>query len=536
MRLPAMKYADRIQKNTQVKFLGLNRTLGAGDGELWDMRNLTSDHAPVLAVREKRKKIRTLASPGGLYCWGELAWVDGDGFYYGGERKGTVTAGMKTFASLGDDILIFPDKCRYNITTGEFGSLEERWNGASAEFGNGKLYGEEAEANALTAAGAAWAGKFRVGDSVTISGCTVHPENNKTAIIRGIEGDTLYFYENTFTLTDAAKYKETGELTVARLVPDLKYLCENENRLWGCDDRTVYACKLGDPFNWYVYDGLATDAWAVTPGSPGGFTGCTAYKGYAIFAKEDHIYKIYGSVPSSFSMAGSASLGVAEGSGGSIAVAGETMFYLNNNGVMAYSGGIPQSIGTELGTGRFRSAVGGSDGLKYYVSMEGPEGWGLWVYDTQRNLWYREDDTRVTHFARLRGELYLLNDRGEIWCVNPSEETSGEWETEITWMAEFADFTDDSPDKKTPGELQVRLELEEGADVRILIQYDSDGRWQELRRISRSDGKRSYQVPVVPRRCDHYRVKLEGSGGCSVWSVTRSYSVGSAMKSKPGRY
>lgn len=537
MRLPAMKYADRIRKNTQVKFMGLNRTLSAGDGDLADMRNLTPDHAPVLAVRQKRKKVATLAEPGGLYSWGELAWVDGDGFYYGGERKGTVSKGKKTFASLGNDILIFPDKARYNIASGEFGSLEASWMGQGVKFGGGTLYGEPAEANALTAAGVAWGEKFKPGDGVTISGCTKIPGNNKTAIIREINGDTLHFYENTFTLAEGKEYTETGNLTVARLVPDLKYLCENENRLWGCDDRTVYACKLGDPTNWYVYDGLTTDAWAVTPGSPGEFTACKAYKGYAIFAKEDHIYKVYGTTPSSFSMAGSASLGVAEGCGGSLAVAGETMFYVSSSGVMAYAGGIPQTVGADLGTERFGNAVGGSDGLKYYISMEGTEsGRGLWAYDTQRNLWYREDDTAVTHFANLGGLLYFLNEQGEVWCVNPTESMAGEWEPEIRWFAEFADFTEESPDKKSVGEIQIRLELEKDARATVLVQYDSDGRWQELRRL-RSDGmKRSHQIPVIPRRCDHYRLRLEGSGGCKVWSMARKVSTGSAAKSKPGRY
>ena len=51
-------------------------------------------------------------------------------------------------------------------------------------------------------------------------------------------------------------YTETGSLTVKRTVPDLLYVCENENRLWGCDKTTIYASKLGDIFNWNVYDGM----------------------------------------------------------------------------------------------------------------------------------------------------------------------------------------------------------------------------------------------------------------------------------------
>lgn len=265
MKLPEAKYAERMAKSKQIKFYGLEHTLSAGDGDIWDMRNLTSDHAPVLAVRDRRWRIRKLEKPGGLYSWGKLIWVDGTGFYYDGALKGEVSEGQKHFAALGPNVIILPDKKYYNTETDTFGALEAGWEGRALRFGNGTLYGEEAAANALTAEGAAWAERFRAGDAVTISGCKTHPENNKTAIVREIDGDTMFFYEYAFTLEGEEAYTEEGELTVARTVPDLQYLCENENRLWGCDGRTVYASKLGDPFNWNVYDGLETDAWTITP-------------------------------------------------------------------------------------------------------------------------------------------------------------------------------------------------------------------------------------------------------------------------------
>lgn len=337
MKLPSVLYADGIKKGQQVKFGGLNHNLGADDGELWDMRNLTSDYFPLLATRAQRRLYRTLESAGGLYCWEKLCWVDGTGFYYDGERKGAVTAGQKTFAALGAYIVIFPDKAWYNTLTGEFGSLEASWSGGSLTFTNGKLYEEEAEANCIQASGVNWADYFKAGDAVTISGCTKHPENNKTPIIREIDGDKLYFYEYIFVLDGedgVTPYTETGSLSVQRTVPDMLYVCENENRLWGCDKTTIYASKLGDIFNWNVYDGLATDSYSVDTGSAGSFTACISYLGYPIFFKEDHIYKVYGSIPTNFEVMGSATLGVAAGSDQSLAVAGEILFYHSRAGTM----------------------------------------------------------------------------------------------------------------------------------------------------------------------------------------------------------
>ena len=336
MKLPRIAYSDGIEKAVQTKFNGLDHNRGAKDGELWDMRNLTSDRYPLLASRPPRKLHCHLTEPGGIFSWDGLCWVDGDGFWYKGERKGTVTRGEKTFAALGAYVVIFPDKAWFHVDTGEFGQLESTWSGGSLTFTNGKLFEEEAEANTIQCAGVRWEDYFRAGDAVTIEGCTKHPENNKTPVIREIDGDKMYFYEYIFTLDEGVPsekeetpkpvpYTETGALTIKRTVPDLKYLCENENRLWGCDDRTIYATKLGDPFNWNVYEGLDTDSYAVDTGSSGRFTACVSYLGYPIFFKEEHIYKVYGSLPSNFEIMGSATLGVAEGSSRSLAVAGETL-------------------------------------------------------------------------------------------------------------------------------------------------------------------------------------------------------------------
>ena len=546
MRLPRVAYSDGIEKAVQTKFNGLDHNRGAKDGELWDMRNLTSDRYPLLASRPPRKLHRHLAEPGGIFSWDGLCWVDGDGFWYKGERKGTVTRGEKTFAALGAYVVIFPDKAWFHVDTGEFGRLESTWSGRSLTFTNGKLFEEEAEANTIQCAGVRWEDWFRAGDAVTIEGCTKHPENNKTPVIREIDGDKMYFYEYIFTLDEGVPsekeetpkpvpYTETGALTIKRTVPDLKYLCENENRLWGCDDRTIYATKLGDPFNWNVYEGLDTDSYAVDTGSSGRFTACVSYLGYPIFFKEEHIYKVYGSLPSNFEIMGSATLGVAEGSSRSLAVAGETLFYLSRAGVMAYSGGIPQPVGQAFGVDRYRDAAAGSDGLKYYVSMKGPEGYLLHVYDAKRGLWHTEDQREAMGFASWAGDLYLLDRAGDVWIVgNVTEDAEGTDEGPVPWMAEFGDIVEDSPNKKGLSKLQIRLELGEGARAEVEMQFDTDGVWRPVSKLD-ANVKRSYYLPIVPRRADHYKLRLRGEGEVLVWSITREYYRGSELKSLPGR-
>lgn len=531
MKLPSMKYSDGIGKSQQVRFGGLNHNRGANDGELWDMQNLTSDHYPLLASRAPRLKYRCLTEPGGIYTWDGLCWVDGPDFYFQGTKKGTVAKGEKSFASMGAYILIFPDKCYYNVDTGTFGSLESRWEGKNLTFGDGLLYGESASANCISCSGIDWEKWFKAGDAVTIDGCTVNPGNNISIIIRDIDGDKLYFYENSFALSNGKTYTENGTLTIKRSVPDLKFVCENENRLWGCTDATIYASKLGDVFNWNVYDGLDTDSFTVDTGSAGQFTGCISYRGYPTFFKEDHIYKVYGSVPSDFEVMGSATLGLAEGSGKSLAVAGESLFYLSRNGIMAYTGGIPQPMGAVFGLKRFKNAVAGSDGLKYYASMEDEKGEsGLWVYDTQKGMWHKEDNTQAMHFTRHDGNLYMLTQDGDVWIIgnvqDPPEGT--EVEGEIEWFAEFADFSDENPNRKGVSKLQLRLELEAGAQATIWMMFDSEGMWQKISSLG-SETKRSYYLPIVPRRADHYRLKITGKNKCRIYSLTREFYAGSEI-------
>lgn len=524
--LPSMAYADGIRKAKQTKFGGYNHNLHAQDGELWDMQNLTSDLYPLLSPRKARWLLQKLQQPNGFYTKDGLYWVDGTGFYADGIQKGTVADSRKKFASIGAYIIILPDKAWYNRLTGEFGSMESSWSG-SVKIQDGSYVGEEAEANTIYAKGANWVDIFREGDGVTISGCTTHPENDKTAIIREIDGDYLRFYENCFVINDGG---DTENLTLTRAIPDLDYICENENRLWGCKGDTVFASKLGDPFNWNVFDGVATDSFAVDVGSAGDFTGCCSYLGYPCFFKEEHIYKVYGDKPSNFQVMGSASLGVEEGSYGSLAIAGEVLFYLSRAGIAAYSGGIPQSVAAAFGTDRYRNAVAGSDGTKYYVSMQGMDGrWTLFVFDTRTNLWHKEDEREMVGFG-WNSELYFLDGEGNIW-LNGNARTVPEGATPeetVESMAEFGDFVEDDPNKKGTAKIQVRMELDAGASVTISMQFDSDGVWREVKTLT-TTVKRSFYLPIIPRRSDHFQIRLNGIGGWRLYSLVRENYSGSEL-------
>ena len=413
--LPRLPFRDGIAKKQQIKFSGFDRRDTMTDGALCDALNLSSELYPTLGVRDPRRVAPVMVStPRGITGGDKLCYVSGDKLYYNGVQVSTVSASDKQFAMLGDYIIILPDKAYYDIVSGQFGKLEEKYIGAAGaiSFANGTYAGKPANGNALITTGTAFT--FKVGDAVTISGCVTHPENNKTPIIREISSDkkTLFFYENTFAIGS-----ESGAVTVARTVPDMDYICSNDNRLWGCKGDTVYASKLGDPFNWNVFDGVATDSFAVDTGSAGKFTGACSYLGYPVFFKEDAIYKVYGSKPSNYELLASASLGVAEGSAASLAIAGERLFYLSRTGVMMYTGGIPSPVGEPLG-GILSQGVGGSDGMRYYLCASNAAGaHEMFVFDTERGMWQREvcSPAGVCGFAYVVGQgLYMLERDGVL--------------------------------------------------------------------------------------------------------------------------
>ena len=598
MKLPRLPYAGRYRTAVQTAFGGLDRSPGAADGALREMTNLSARAWPLLAPREKRGLERTLTSPGGLGADGVPFWTEGTELYVNGTAVGTVSAGEKKFAAMGSDILIFPDKLRYDRNTGTLSALESVWTGGSLEFRNGQLYGAAAEANALYADGTNWADYFKPGDGVTVSGCTRHPENDRTLVIREVSGAYLYFYEYSFVLepqyrfdvpdaglpagnyhfaagsgnrsftlstalaagssltwdgavltltaggvssrvptaavtlgtlltfdrTDTLPYTETGSLSVARRVPALEQLCVNENRLWGCAGKRIYASKLGDPANFEVFDGLSTDSWQSDTLDAGDFTACVSYLGYPVFFKEDSVCKVYGDRPANFQWTPSARLGVLAGCEKSLAVAGETLYYLSRAGVAAYTGGIPSIVSAPLGAEtRWQRAVAGSDGTRYYVSLYDGTVWALYVYDTRYGVWHREDAAEARDFAFWDGGLHLLLASGGLYRLDGSAGTA---EDAVSWEAEFADLTDGSPEKKGVLRLLLRAELEAGASLTAAVRYDSAGDYQTVKTLSASR-KRSFVLPLAVRRCDHWALRLSGTGDCRVHSLAFTRYAGS---------
>ena len=176
-----------------------------------------------------------------------------------------------------------------------------------------------------------------------------------------------------------------------------------------------------------------------------------------------------------------------------------------------------------LGDEVYTDAVSGAIGERYYVSMKNAAGLNqLFVYDIARRLWMREDELKVTAFAPLGAELYALSGNQLLALMG----TEGEPEPFVPWMAESGMLCYQYPERKYLSRYNFRLQMEEGAEMTIYVQYDSSGLWERKGTI-RFRGTGSVTVPVRPRRCDHLRIRLEGKGEFKLFSIAKILSIGS---------
>ena len=460
MLLPKLPHNTKTVKRLQDSFGGIDRRPGSINGAIRDAVNMTGDYAPMLAARDlDRIRVNPMVTGAqavnrqhGLLSAGALYEVYNTKLYRDGVEISmpqgiSLTDTDKVMVGLGERVIIWPDKLLYDPRTDPdtqqvigFKNLESTVTATGLVFEDGTYNGEEAEMNTVThpTSDFDWADYFKVGDAVHITGCTAEPRNNKTPIIREIDGRYLRFYENVFYYngdeTDDGEadlqglngaeeeytepgsggggsggegsgegsgsgssgsessgsgsssgtsegetvhhsVTETGSVTLKRECPDLDYMCTNENRVWGCKGDTLWCSKLGDPENWYAFDDVSTASWSTETGTAGNFTGCVTFMGYPCFFKENKVFKVYGSRPQNFELLSGADVGVKEGCAGSMAIASGALYYLSPAGFMQWSGGLPSAVDIPLADLKVTTAAGGSDGNKYWVSLGPGSDW-----------------------------------------------------------------------------------------------------------------------------------------------------------------
>lgn len=499
-RLPARM--GRTQREI-VALRGVNYTDSFSDGDLAQSLNLSTRRWPYLSTRWGRTHVSGYDGASALTAWEELVVVKDGRLYYGGQDVGGISPGAKQFAVVNTKLIIWPDKKYLDLQ-----SLTILPLGASAS-GSGAVF----TGSTLQMAGIA--GKFSAGDTVSIEGSSISA-NNKDIQVRSVSGDTITVTENGFTAGTS-----TTEVTVERKIPDLDFICESENRLWGCSNatRTLYASALGDPTNFYTFQGLSTDSYAVAVGSEGDFTGCCKLSSGVLFWKERTLHKLLGSYPAEYAQYTYSVEGLKAGCHKSMQVINEVLYYMGVGGVYAYSGGTPEKISPGFDGQDFRGAVAGTDGERYYLSVSQGQANHLFTYDLGKGIWLREDGARCVDFARLGSSLYFLTAGGEVWQTRGGDDAGLEWE------AQFAPFYETAQGRKRYSRLTLRLELPRGSWLRAQLR-SNNGSWETCAQWTGAEAD-ALTAALPIRRGDKMELRLHGHGPCAVLSISREFSVGS---------
>ena len=223
--------------------------------------------------------------------------------------------------------------------------------------------------------------------------------------------------------------------------------------------------------------------------------------GYALFFKENTLHKLCGTKPSDFQLTSLRCRGVAKNAARSLCVLNETLYYLSPDGVMAWDGSIPTKVSAVLDASRLanvQSAVGGALDGRYYL-----------------------------HISSTGGQLYLWDGQA-LWAADPSRES--DWqstegvEQQVSFELVTGDIGQDGAEQRYLSRLTLRLDAACASTVEVALSYDG-GPWETVASLTAREARRSYDLPLVPRRHSTLRLRLRGKGQITLRSLAKNLAA-----------
>ena len=130
----------------------------------------------------------------------------------------------------------------------------------------------------------------------------------------------------------------------------------------------------------------------------------------------------------------------------------------------------------------------------------------------------RDSATRYEFAAHIGEELYMVDAADTLWCMSGAE---GEPEEEIQWEYETGLQGWEYVKKKYVSRYNIRLKMDSGASAEAFLQYDSDGIWKSAAKLKGSGKTGTQHMFVIPRRCDHLKMRIAGKGKVEILSIAR---------------
>lgn len=373
-----------------------------------------------------------------------------------------------------------------------------------------------------------------------------------------ILGDCFITGSGTMIMTSGS-----GTVAVSLDIPDMDYVVECGNRLWGCyygDDGSgnvlneIYGSALGDFRSWKQFQGLSTDSWTASRGSPGPYTGAVVYGGNPLFFKADCLEKVFPSTTGAHQIQTISLDGVQAGCGKSLAVIDDRLYYKSPLGVCVYTGTLPQQIGYKLGpeAAEYGLATAGRSGKRYVLDMQGDSARRLYVYDTDSGYWQEEDpvytylyenEANVPMMVTYDEELYATKDGKLLQLVRnagfesgtevrpiprPNKPTTRVEKEGAAWYAVTANLGVETGQRKYVSRIRIRAKMYAGNYFRVYVSYNDGETWEK--KYSKETLWEEHEPRLIclfPRRCDRFRLKFEGAGRFELQMIQWDTETGS---------
>lgn len=553
MQMPSLRNTAYPAEQSIVQFSGMNNRYPVTAGTIRDADGLSGAQMPSLSALPAQTEIRTYDNPVRMYPYsGGVLCITQDGIFLN-DIKLTLPHGMEQqlrateadeylIAGINTQIVVYPLKISISVTDKKIYSLDTDCELGTNLVTDGTEPNWTLHLNEWVESEGQYFDLIRVQKSKLLrvvwvrfhskdgtikmlpmrSSEQVYKVNDtvdicdefgtvlvQSATIRYMTDTEVGFYANS--LKAALEYYN-GKLMFKRTAPSLTTLCEGDNRLWGTEGNTIYACALGDPFNWHRYDGLSDDSYAVSVATDGDFTAAAHYGTHICLFKENTIHKVYGSKPSNYQVVTVTAPGVKTGCARSVATVGAVLYFCGRDGIYAYDGDAPECLSANIDDTTIPFAIGTA---QHYVAYTGER---LLAFDTVRKLWLPVSHDWLCDMVYAGGETFLLHPNGML----TRRDEHIDYTKTCDWWVQLEDIDDTTPAQKRYQKLLVQAVIQRNAWLRIDIRMDG-GRWRE---VSATEGTRGamLSLPVYPNRCNSLGIRFRCHGDVTIHSITRCYT------------
>ena len=335
---------------------------------------------------------------------------------------------------------------------------------------------------------------------------TVFEDRADILTIKATESLEDFEYDST--------YGRIVSITFASTDPHYYDVVAWKKRLWGYDNNVFYGTTADifnddgmvdwigeeEDYNTYI-EPISQPLW-----QGGKITGIAALMGGLVYFKDDCITVVTGNYPAVMSSDTISCMGLPPENRDSVSVANESVYYLSEDGVYRFGGGIPKNLSRDAkinGT----NAVGASDGNKYWISLQESSGdYALYVYDINYGVWHKEDNTQAVSFTVLGAEMHMAT-KDEIYNINAPQEDV-EWSFEL-W------YDEDTPRKKKYKELIARGNV---GECEVFIKENDE--WKFI-----CSASETLNVKFLPVEREEISILIRGKGICEIKSIDRVFEV-----------